>query len=394
MTTGTGALGGQPSGARTAEGAALLGRLERLPLTRFHLRIASILGLATFFDAFDTVVISVALTAILGSFGASVETAGLLIAAGSLGQIVGATGLGYASERFGRRIAFIASSLLFGLLSLGAAFAWSIPSLLVLRLIQGLGLGAEVPVAAAMFNEFARARSRGRIALAYGSLFVWGGLAASLTAGVLLAVFPPQDAWRYLFAIGTVPALAALWACLRLPESPRHLVRHGDLATARAVVEQMEASRWVSGREETADDGAAVPVAPLVGGHAAPLVARAFPVGVDCVVVATDAQDGRLGLHAAAVAFSVNVESASGRWETEGRGPAPGRRRGNCWIKLAGVPDRQEQAAGLCRSARSSSGHPPPRPTHLGIRLAATPRRTARQRRAAQPARRGGFSRA
>jgi putative MFS transporter len=260
MTSGKGTFGTRRSGARAAESAALLGRMERLPLTRIHLRIALILGLGTFFDSFDTLAIAVAMTAILGTFGAGVETAGFLIAAGYLGQIVGAIGFGYVSERFGRKAAFIASSLLFGLLSLVAAFAWSVESLLVLRLIQGIGLGAEVPVAAAMFNEFVRARARGKIVLVYESLFIWGTLAASLTGGLLLAVFPPQDAWRYLFAIGAVPALTAIWAFFRLPESPRHLVHQGDLDTARAIVEQMEASRRI-GRREWADEDPAVPVA-------------------------------------------------------------------------------------------------------------------------------------
>ncbi|MCU1663858.1 MAG: hypothetical protein JWR58_3923, partial [Pseudonocardia sp.] len=54
MTSGKGTFGTRRSGARAAEGAALLGRMERLPLTRIHLRIALILGLGTFFDSFDT----------------------------------------------------------------------------------------------------------------------------------------------------------------------------------------------------------------------------------------------------------------------------------------------------------------------------------------------------
>lgn len=224
MRTGKGRLGTRQSGARAAEGAALLGRMERIPLTRVHLRIGVILGSSTFFDAFDTLAIAVAMTAILGTFGVGVEIAGFLIAAGYLGQIVGAIGFGFVSELFGRKVAFIASSLLFGLLSLVAAFAWSVESLLAFRLIQGIGLGAEVPVAAAMFNEFVRARARGRIVLVYETLFIWGVLAASLTGGLLLAVFPPHDAWRYLFVIGAMPVFTAIWAFFRLPESPRHLV--------------------------------------------------------------------------------------------------------------------------------------------------------------------------
>jgi putative MFS transporter len=258
MTTDNPLPGTRP--ADGTEAAALLGRMERVPLTRFHLRIASILGVGTFFDSFDTLVIAVAMTAILGTFHANVAMAGFLIAAGYLGQIFGAIGFGFVSERYGRKAAYIGSSLLFGVLSLVAAFAWSVESLLVFRLVQGIGLGAEVPVAAAMFNEFVRARARGRIVLIYESLFIWGILAASLAGGLMLAVFPPEDAWRYLFVIGAVPALTAVWAYFRLPESPRHLLHRGDIDGARVVVEQLEASRRF-GAPVDVDDGPVVPVA-------------------------------------------------------------------------------------------------------------------------------------
>lgn len=248
-----------PTDDHASEGAALVARMERIPLTRLHLRIASILGVGTFFDSFDTLAIAVAMPAILGAFHADVRVAGFMIAAGYLGQIAGAIGFGFASERFGRKAAFVASSALFGALSLVAALAWSAESLMVIRLLQGVGLGAEVPVAAAMFNEFVRARARGRIVLVYESLFVWGILAASLVGGLLLAVFPPSDAWRYLFAIGAAPMIAAGWAYFRLPESPRHLVHKGDLQGARATVEQLEASPHL-GSTGPADDAAAATI--------------------------------------------------------------------------------------------------------------------------------------
>lgn len=248
-----------PAGVSQAEGAALLGRLERLPFTRAHARVASILGLGTFFDSFDALILSVGLTAILHTLGAPLSLAGLLIAAGYVGQFVGAIGFGFVSERAGRKVAFVTASAIFGLLSLAAAFAWSIESLMALRLIQGIGLGAEVPVAAALFNEIVRARARGRIVMIYESVFVWGILAASLLGSLFLAVFAPELAWRYLFAIGAVPLLVSVWAYFRLPESPRWLVHRGDLDGARAIIEELEASARHGGALPTVD-AAEVPV--------------------------------------------------------------------------------------------------------------------------------------
>ena len=67
-----------------------------------------------------------------------------------------------SKERFGRRPVIIVAVMWFGLLSFACGFAWSYDSLLVPRLLQGLGLGAEVPVAATYISELARAGGRGR----------------------------------------------------------------------------------------------------------------------------------------------------------------------------------------------------------------------------------------
>ncbi|AXB42726.1 MFS transporter [Amycolatopsis albispora] len=185
----------------------------------------------------------------LTSLGAPMSVAGLLIAAGYVGQVLGALVFGVLSERAGRKVAFVAASALFGALSVASALAWSVESLMTFRLLQGIGLGAEVPVAAAMFNEFVRAKARGLVVLVYESLFVWGILGATLIGALVLSVFPPEDAWRYLFFLGGVPLLTAVWAWFRLPESPRHLVHRGKLAEAERVVAGMEASARRGGRE-------------------------------------------------------------------------------------------------------------------------------------------------
>jgi MFS transporter, putative metabolite:H+ symporter len=222
--------------------AHLLGRLERLPFTRTHLRVASLLGAGTLMDAVDGQIVAVALTTILSSLGAPMSAAGPLIAAGFAGQMVGAIGFGMLSERLGRKTVYVVSSIIFGSLSLAAAFAWNVEVLAVVRFAQGIGLGAAVPVAAAMFNEFVSGRSRGRVVIIYESLFNWGILLASVLGFVFLAVLPAGHAWRYLLVIGVLPVATAVWAAFRLPESPRYLLEHGRLDAAVAVVREMEIS--------------------------------------------------------------------------------------------------------------------------------------------------------
>jgi putative MFS transporter len=221
--------------------SAIICRIERLPFSRFHMHLASILAVGTFFDAFDAISIAVALPVIFSSLHIGFMNAGLLISGAYVGQFVGAWFFGWVSEIWGRKIAFVTSLLLFGLLSIGTAFAWNFESLFVLRLIQGLGLGGEVPVAATLFNEYLRTANRGRISLFYQSIFIWGGL---LTPGIgllLFSIFGEALGWRILFLFGGLPVVAAIYAWFRLPESARWLAERGRFREAEAIIAGIEA---------------------------------------------------------------------------------------------------------------------------------------------------------
>ncbi|MER7922357.1 MFS transporter [Streptomyces sp. NPDC096057] len=242
----------------------LISRLDHVPVSRFHARVVGTLGAGTFFDAFDIVSIATVLSAISTTYGLSSSQAGLLVSAGFLGQAVGAIGFGLVSERLGRRRVFLAALVVMGIFALISAASWSSTSLGAFRLVQGFGLGAEVPVASALLGEFVAARQRGRVTVLYKLASPLGNLATSLTAAALLASTSPETAWRLLFAIGGTPLLVALVAWRLLPESPRVLIRQGRLA---------EAERIVSAMESAAGTTASVSEAPAAGAPAADLAA-------------------------------------------------------------------------------------------------------------------------
>jgi MFS transporter, putative metabolite:H+ symporter len=233
----------------------LIRRMDRVPVSRFHTRVVGTLGAGTFFDAFDVVSIATVLSAISATYGLSPSRAGLLVSAGFLGQAVGAIGFGLISERLGRRRVFLAALVVMGVFGIVSAFSWSSTSLGAIRLVQGFGLGAEVPVASALLGEFVAARQRGRVTVLYKLASPLGNLATSLTAAALLASTSPETAWRLLFVIGGAPLLVALVAWRLLPESPRVLIRRGNLAEAERIVTAMETAAGPS----TAADGNAAP---------------------------------------------------------------------------------------------------------------------------------------
>ena len=217
------------------------GRLDRLPFLPLHLRTASILGTGTFFDAFDSLSIAGVLTMIVATFRISMQQVGVLGSAAFAGQFVGALIFGWLGEIIGRKWAFIISLAIFGACSAFAATALSLHALVVARTIQGIGLGAEVPIAAALFSEFVRGNVRGRWLMVYETIFVWGLVAAPVVALVAVQGLGPALAWRVIFALGGIPLLVAAIAIFALPESPRWLAAHGRLAEADAIVSEMEA---------------------------------------------------------------------------------------------------------------------------------------------------------
>ena len=227
------------SAAAAGSPAMIAARIDRVPTNRFHVKIASILGTGTFFDGFDAISLAVVLSIVVSAFKISFAEAGLIISAGYVGQFIGAILIGFLADRFGRKKAFIGAMVIFALLSLACAFAWSSTSLLVFRLIQGLGLGAEVPIAGTLINDYLGRKSRCRVAVLYQSAFSWGLFFAPLVALALTTTMAPDLAWRVLLGIGILPLIVAIWAWFALPESARWLAERGRNAEADAYVRKM-----------------------------------------------------------------------------------------------------------------------------------------------------------
>ena len=214
----------------------IVARLERLPTSWWQVKARIIVGVATFFDAFDALAIASVLPVIVPLWKLTPPEIGVMISAGFLGQLLGALLFGWIAERYGRMNAMVGSIALFGVMSLACALAWDYRSLLVLRTIQGIGLGGEVPVAAVFISELAKAQGRGRFVLLYELVFPVGLVAASLL-GLWLV---PHLGWQYMFVIGALPALLALVLRSLLPESPRWLAVRGRNAEAEAAMSLIE----------------------------------------------------------------------------------------------------------------------------------------------------------
>jgi putative MFS transporter len=223
---------------------SVLARLARIPVSPWHVRARLIIGIATFFDGFDVLAMSFALPAFAQAWAMSPGQIGLVLSSAFFGQLIGALCAGWLAERFGRLPVVAGSVALYALMSIACAQAWDPGSLIAFRFIQGLGLGAEVPVATTYVNEIAPAKQRGRFYVFFELLFVFGLIGAAVAGAVIV----PRLGWQAMFYIGALPLLLAFVLMRVLPESPRWLVSRGRTADADAVVRQIEDAVTASGR--------------------------------------------------------------------------------------------------------------------------------------------------
>ena len=211
-------------------------RLDRVPLNGFHWRLLITSGLGWMFDAMDVLLIGFLVAPITKEFALAPAQVGLVASAGFVGMFLGAAISGRLADRYGRRLIFQATLVLFSVGAVLSALAPTFETLLAARVIAGLGLGGELPVVATLVSEFSPRAQRGRMIVLLESFWAYGTLAAGLIALFVL----PQFGWRGAFIVAALPALYVAYLRSALPESPRYLAERGRTAEAEAIVRRVE----------------------------------------------------------------------------------------------------------------------------------------------------------
>jgi len=215
-------------------------RLDRLPFTRLHTKLLVGSGLGWALDAMDVGLISFIIVALRHIWDISNATAGWIASAGFIGMALGASLGGLLADKVGRRQVFALTLLVYGLATGASALSTTVGALIALRVVVGLGLGAELPVASTLVSEFAPARIRGRVIVVLEAFWALGWTLAALIGYFIVPV--GNTGWRWALALGAVPAVYALVVRAGLPESVRFLDRKGRSVEAEAIVEKFEAS--------------------------------------------------------------------------------------------------------------------------------------------------------
>jgi len=210
----------------------------RPPLLSGRSWVAPLCWLAVLLDGFDAVVLGAAMPKLTqdAAMGVNNGNGTWLLTASLVGMTIGALGMGWLTDRLGRRRLLIGAVVVFSVVTFLTGFATEAWHIGALRLLAGLGLGGCLPTAISLVTEFAgRARGSHATTLVMTGYHVGAVLTALLA---LWAAASTTDGWRILFWIGGLPSLVLVPLMWRhLPESPDYLAAQGRHAEARVVAE-------------------------------------------------------------------------------------------------------------------------------------------------------------
>lgn len=194
--------------------------------------LSTVAALGGLLLGFDICVISGAIPFITKYLNLSVHQEGFAVGMLQLGCIIGSSA-GWFSDRFGRKKLLIISAILFTVSSILSALPESFPELLCVRFLLGLAVGSSM-VSALYIAEIAPARNRGLLVSLNQFGIVIGILLTYFTNWLLVDI--GENNWRWMFAVGAVPAIVFLIVLFFVPESPRWLVKKGIIDKARIIL--------------------------------------------------------------------------------------------------------------------------------------------------------------
>jgi sugar porter (SP) family MFS transporter len=181
---------------------------------------------------YDTGVISGALLFLRQAFHLSSLMEGVVTSIALAGAAAGAAGAGGLADRFGRKPILLGTAVIFVIGGLVSAVAANLPTLLVGRLLVGIGIGVASMLTPLYLAETAPAKSRGAM-VSLNQLMITVGILVSYLVGY---AFAQAGQWRWMLGLGALPGVVLAAGMLALPETPRWLAGHGRSEDAKAAL--------------------------------------------------------------------------------------------------------------------------------------------------------------
>lgn len=158
-------------------------------------------------DAADGMVYQYLIPVLVTALGMTLAQAGIIASVNYFAAAIGGWIGGWLCDRYGRVRILKITILWFSVFSFISGFATSYEELLIIRLLQGLGFGAEWAVGAVLLGEMISPKHRGKsLGIVHSGAAIGSGIAA-LLAGPVVAALPPDIGWRFAFWVGIAPAV-------------------------------------------------------------------------------------------------------------------------------------------------------------------------------------------
>ncbi|TVS11705.1 MAG: MFS transporter [Wenzhouxiangella sp.] len=229
---------------------------------RFYVvRVALIVALGGFLMGFDASVISGVVRFIGPEFGLTSLQLGWAVGSLTLTATLAMIAAGPLSDKFGRRGILKLAAFLFAVSAIASALAPDFLTLVIARMIGGLGVGAALIVAPMYIAEIAPPESRGRL-VSFNQLNIVVGISAAFFSNYLILQWSQSDAawvqslmidahaWRWMLGIETLPALLFFAGLMWVPQSPRWQIMKGmheqAAVTLNRVFEETETQRQIA----------------------------------------------------------------------------------------------------------------------------------------------------
>ena len=171
-------------------------------------------------EGFDLQSMGVAAPMMREAFQLDPKQLGWAFSAATLGTLPGALLAGKLADMYGRKPILIANTILFGIMSVLTAHAYSFPLLLGARLLTGLGLGGALPILITMATEAVNPKWRGTAV----SIMYCGVPAGGIITSLVAISMAKQFGWESIFYVGGfAPLLLVPIIWMWLPESKAYL---------------------------------------------------------------------------------------------------------------------------------------------------------------------------
>lgn len=238
------------------KGSSLGEIVDGFGLTRAHYVALALVVLGGMFEVFEQVDVSSVGPSLEKAFGINASQISLLSTITLLSIVVGGIASGLVADRLGRRRLLSVNIVIYCLGTVLSAVSPNYGILEITRVITGIGVGGEIAVGLTFLAELTPTRARGVFVSFFNTISA--GIGGFLVYAYALLVLGPvaglvgagPDAWRWVFGLLGIPAVLIVFFRRYLPESPRHLLRRGEIEEANYSLTRLATGRLRLPRQE------------------------------------------------------------------------------------------------------------------------------------------------